>query len=96
MRIATLLAGLLLAAAPLQELASAFGQADALAQLEGVVVGDDDQRAAWEIELNGMRDRLREMRALLHDALEDKAPDRDFSHLIRAAGMFCFLGVAQR
>ena len=27
---------------PLQELASAFGEIDALAELEGVVVGDDD------------------------------------------------------
>jgi aspartate/tyrosine/aromatic aminotransferase len=40
-----------------------------------------------------MRDRLREMRALLNEALRDKTPDRDFSHLVRAAGMFCFLGV---
>jgi aspartate/tyrosine/aromatic aminotransferase len=33
------------------------------------------------------------MRALLSDALQDKAPDRDFSHLVRANGMFCFLGI---
>jgi aspartate/tyrosine/aromatic aminotransferase len=40
-----------------------------------------------------MRNRLRDMRALLTGALHDKAPNRDFSHLERAAGMFCFLGV---
>ncbi len=33
------------------------------------------------------------MRVLLNDALQDKAPGHDFSHLVRATGMFCFLGV---
>jgi len=63
------------------------------AAVVSLILNDDDQRAAWEVELNEMRDRLREMRALLNDALRDKTPDRDFSHLVRAAGMFCFLGV---
>ena len=40
-----------------------------------------------------MRDRLREMRTLLHAELQGKAPGHDFSHLVRATGMFCFLGV---
>jgi len=40
-----------------------------------------------------MRERIRAMRVLLHDALLEKAPDHDFSHLLRATGMFCFLGV---
>ena len=33
------------------------------------------------------------MRVLLNDALLRKTPDRDFSHLVRANGMFCFLGI---
>ena len=40
----------LLAAAPLKQLAPAFGQLDALAQLEGVVVGDDDLGAVDVVE----------------------------------------------
>ncbi|MEM7433475.1 MAG: aminotransferase class I/II-fold pyridoxal phosphate-dependent enzyme, partial [Pseudomonadota bacterium] len=32
---------------------------------------------------------------LLVDALADKAPGADFSHLTRARGMFCFLGVTE-
>jgi len=36
---------------------------------------------------------LREMRVLLNDALKARAPQHDFSHLVRAVGMFCFLGV---
>ena len=41
-----------------------------------------------------MRVRLREMRQLLHDALLEEAPGHDFSHLVRARGMFSFLGVS--
>ena len=40
-----------------------------------------------------MRNRLAGMRALLNDALAQKVPDHDFSHLVRANGMFCFLGI---
>ncbi len=40
-----------------------------------------------------MRERLGEMRNLLGKALARKAPGHDFSHVVRATGMFCFLGV---
>ena len=63
------------------------------AAVVSLILNDDELRAAWLIELGEMRNRLREMRALLNGALHDKAPNRDFSHLVRAAGMFCFLGV---
>jgi aspartate/tyrosine/aromatic aminotransferase len=33
------------------------------------------------------------MRVLLNDVLQIKAPEHDFSHLLRAHGMFCFLGI---
>jgi aspartate/tyrosine/aromatic aminotransferase len=35
------------------------------------------------------------MRQLLNDALRASAPDHDFSHLVRANGMFCFLGITE-
>ena len=57
------------------------------------ILHDDDLRAAWHVELDEMRSRLRDMRALLHVTLQEKAPDHDFSHLVRATGMFCFLGI---
>mgnify|MGYP001824121037 FL=1 len=59
------------------------------------ILGDKELKAAWRIELAEMRGRLREMRVLLNDALEVKAPDHDFSHLVRARGMFCFLGISE-
>jgi len=63
------------------------------AAVVSIILNDAALRSAWLLELTAMRDRLRDMRVLLHGALLEKVPDRDFSHLIRAAGMFCFLGV---
>jgi len=58
-----------------------------------LILNDPELKAAWRLELAAMRGRLREMRVLLNDALREKAPDHDFSHLVRANGMFCFLGI---
>ena len=57
------------------------------------ILDDANLRTRWLVELEDMRTRLRDMRSLLHDALQDKASDHDFSHLVRATGMFCFLGI---
>ncbi len=57
------------------------------------ILNDPELKAAWRVELATMRARLREMRVLLNDALTARAPEHDFSHLVRAVGMFCFLGV---
>ena len=57
------------------------------------ILNDAELKAAWRVELATMRARLREMRVLLNDALKARAPQHDFSHLVRAVGMFCFLGV---
>ena len=58
-----------------------------------LILNDPELKAAWRIELAEMRGRLQEMRIMLNDALMTKAPDHDFSHLVRAVGMFCFLGI---
>jgi aspartate/tyrosine/aromatic aminotransferase len=58
------------------------------------ILHDETLRARWVAELAEMRERLRDMRQLLSDALRAQAPDHDFSHVVRAKGMFCFLGVS--
>lgn len=63
------------------------------AAVVSLILHDDELRSAWIAELAEMRERIIAMRALLHDALVEKAPDHDFSHLARATGMFCFLGI---
>jgi len=59
------------------------------------ILGDPALREQWAGELAAMRTRILEMRELLHGALEKAAPDHDFSHLVRATGMFCFLGLSE-
>ncbi len=63
------------------------------AAVVSLILNDDELRSAWIVELAEMRERLRAMRVLLHDALLEKVPDHDYSHLVRATGMFCFLGI---
>ena len=58
-----------------------------------LILNDTELKAAWRIELAEMRGRLQEMRVMLNDVLKAEAPDHDFSHLVRAVGMFCFLGI---
>jgi aspartate aminotransferase len=64
------------------------------AAVVSLILHNDALRDAWLIELAEMRERIQEMRTLLSDALAEKAPNHDFSHLRRAAGMFCFLGIS--
>lgn len=58
------------------------------------ILHDEALRAAWAGELGEMRERLQEMRRLLDNALRTAAPEHDFSHVVRARGMFCFLGIS--
>lgn len=60
-----------------------------------MILNDDSLTSKWHAELAQMRSRLRDVRVLLHEALKISAPNRDFSHLTRATGMFCFLGINQ-
>ena len=63
------------------------------AAVVSMILNDPELHDAWLIEVNEMRDRLQGMRVLLNDALLEKIPEHDFSHLLRANGMFCFLGI---
>jgi len=58
------------------------------------ILHDEKLRARWVEELGEMRERLHDMRQLLDDALRAEAPEPDFSHVVRARGMFCFLGIS--
>ena len=64
------------------------------AAVVAIILDDAELRAEWIGEVDDMRDRLQGMRALLNDALVAKTPSNDFSHLVRANGMFCFLGIS--
>lgn len=64
------------------------------AAVVGMILHDPELRALWVGELYAMRDRLNDMGVLLHNTLLEKAPGHDFSQLVRANGMFCFLGIS--
>ncbi len=64
------------------------------AAVVSLILNDPELRRDWINELTEMRERLQSMRRLLNDALIEKTPNRDFSHLVRATGMFCFLGIS--
>lgn len=64
------------------------------AAVVSLILNDESLRKAWLLELAEMRERIQDMRTLLSEALAEKAPGHDFTHLQRAAGMFCFLGIS--
>lgn len=59
------------------------------------ILNDEALSAEWLAELATMRERLRDVRTLLFDALLARAPDQDFSHITAANGMFSFLGLTE-
>ena len=59
------------------------------------ILQDETLKNSWKEELNSMRNRLRDMRALLVTALSDASVNRDFSYLNKANGMFCYLNLSQ-
>ena len=63
------------------------------ALLVSMVLGDPQLRSEWEAELEEVRLRIKSMRNLLCDSLENNAAGMDFSHIKRQNGMFSFLGI---
>jgi len=63
------------------------------ALLVSMVLGDTQLRSQWETELEEVRLRIKSMRNLLCDSLENNAAGMDFSHIKRQNGMFSFLGI---
>ena len=52
-------------------------------------------RSDWQIELDGMRDRMRAMRQGLCDGLEARLPGHDFEFLRAQRGMFSYTGLSE-
>jgi aromatic-amino-acid transaminase len=62
-------------------------------QTVAMVLSDPELRAQWERELAGMRDRIREMRTLLHAKLKVLAPGGASDFVIAQRGMFSYTGL---
>ncbi len=64
------------------------------AAVVSIILDDGGLRAEWLEEVAEMRGRLDEMSQLLSDKLAERVSNRNFSHLVRTRGMFCFLGIS--
>ena len=62
-------------------------------QIVALVLTNPALREIWEIELGGMRERIREMRESLVSKLAERAPSRDFKFVRRQRGMFSYSGL---
>ncbi len=62
-------------------------------QLVARVLNTPELRAAWELEVKAMRERIRAMRKSLHAVLNAKLPGRDFSYFLTQHGMFSYTGL---
>ncbi len=64
------------------------------ALLVSLILGDEELCRDWKAELEEVRLRIKSMRTLLADSIQDNAAGLDFSHIKRQNGMFSFLGIA--
>lgn len=63
------------------------------AQIVALVLTNAQLREIWEIELGGMRERIREMRESLVEKLAERAPGHDFEFVRSQRGMFSYSGL---
>ncbi|TCM66409.1 aromatic-amino-acid transaminase [Acinetobacter calcoaceticus] len=59
------------------------------------VLNDAELNQTWQNELQQMRERIAQMRTILHERLQQALPERDFSYLINQQGMFSYTGLSQ-
>jgi aromatic-amino-acid transaminase len=64
-------------------------------ELVARILSTPDLRALWEKEVGGMRDRIKEMRQLLVEGIKQRAPQRDFSFILKQRGMFSYSGLTK-
>ena len=60
----------------------------------GLILSDEKLSNEWVMELNDTRNRLKDMRMELSNALKVRTNKYDFSHIKRANGMFSYLGIS--
>ena len=62
------------------------------AQVVGKVLNDAALNAQWQSEVEAMRCRIEQMRAVLVSALKQALPERNFDFLLSQRGMFSYTG----
>ena len=57
------------------------------------ILNDEELRTKWETEVTAMRNRIKNMRNLFVETLNEKGVEKDFSFISRQRGMFSFSGL---
>jgi len=57
------------------------------------ILGDPQLKALWQTEVKGMADRIKSMRERLVGHLKQLGSKKDWSHITKQIGMFCFTGL---
>ncbi len=58
------------------------------------VLGDEDLRASWALDVTAMRERIQTMRSSLHAVLSAKKPAHHFAYFLSQRGMFSYTGLS--
>jgi aromatic-amino-acid transaminase len=64
-------------------------------QIVATVLGNPQLRSLWDRELGAMRERIKEMRKRLVDAVQKRVPGADWSFILRQRGMFSYTGLTK-
>ena len=64
-------------------------------QIVATVLGNPQLRSLWDRELGAMRDRIKEMRKRLVDAIHSRAQGTDYSFMLKQRGMFSYSGLSK-
>jgi aspartate aminotransferase len=59
-----------------------------------IILHSGELRALWAEEVDGMRNRINDLRLILSEKIAAAGVDKDFSFLQRQSGMFSFLGLS--
>jgi aromatic-amino-acid transaminase len=59
------------------------------------VLATPELRTLWERELGGMRERIKQMRRALVDALRERVPGSDFGFVLEQRGLFSYSGLTK-
>lgn len=62
-------------------------------QIVEEIFSNSTLKAEWEEEISMMHGRIKEMRELLYKKLIENGSNRDWSHLVKQAGMFFYSGL---
>jgi aromatic-amino-acid transaminase len=64
-------------------------------QIVATVLGSPQLRSLWDRELGAMRERIKDMRKRLVHKIQARAPNADFSFVLKQRGMFSYSGLSR-